>query len=68
MGWQVGDETLSVERLPGRKRISLNYWIHNPYMAWGQPLAFFKNDEDAAWVEQFLGKLAQGKELREGGE
>ena len=58
MGWRIGDETLSIELLPGRKRKSLNLWIHNEYISESYPLAYFRTDEDAETAERFLEALA----------
>ena len=59
MGWQIGDKTLSIEQLPGRKRKSLNLWIHNKDISESYPLAYFRTDEDAECAKKFIDALAR---------
>lgn len=60
MGYQIGDEILSIERLPGRKSKSLNLWTYNEHVSWGAPLAYFRSDEAADVAERVLAALARG--------
>ena len=65
MGWQIGDETLSIELLPGRKRKSLNIWISNKDTAQAFALAYFKDYEAAECAKNFLDALAKATLLPE---
>lgn len=50
----MGKSVLGLGDLPYRKRKAL-YRMHGCQII---PIAYFKSDEDAAWVEDFLRELA----------
>ena len=65
MAWMMSNgRGLGVERLPGKKRKSINLYVTNEYVAYIQPLAYCLNDETATLVEEWLALLVKGKERR----
>ena len=53
--------TLGIGVIPGRKRKAL-YRMHG-CQVW--PIAYFATDEDAEWVEWFLGELCEMTNLKD---
>ena len=57
------DGTLGIGKIPGRSRLAL-YRMHGCRV---DPIAYFPNEEDAEWVERFLGRICEyaNKSMRE---
>lgn len=51
---------VGIERLPGKKRKSINLYETNEYSALITPLAYCLDDEAADVIEKWLGILVKG--------